>query len=113
MGTVTAEAITTEVMAIVRGDQNPVFTEMGGLVVGSTVVGVSFGVPVGAGDEPWVTVKVVVAEPVEPVTVTGYVPGGTCGTMIITCAIAPNVVAVPTFFVPKVRVTEGSGNPRT
>ena len=108
-----AHAITAEVIAIVRGDQNPVFTVTGGVFVGLNAVGVPVGVAPGVGDGPWVTVNVVVATPEEPVTVTAYEPGDTDGTMISTCAIPPIVVAVPMFVVPKVMLTEGSGNPRT
>ena len=58
------------------------------------------------------TVNVVEATPEEPVTVTVYVPGDTCGTMIIACTTPAIGVAVPTFVSPKVMLTEGSGNPR-
>ena len=45
-----AHAITAEVIAIVRGDQNPVFTVTGGVFVGLNAVGVPVGVAAGVGD---------------------------------------------------------------
>ena len=58
------------------------------------------------------TVNVVVATPEIPLAVTVYVPGDTGGTKIIAFAIPAIVVAVQTFVVSKVMLTEGSGNPR-
>lgn len=58
-----APAIRAEVIAIVSGDQNPVFAVTGGFV-GPDPVGVPSGVSVGVGDRPWVTVNVAVATPV-------------------------------------------------
>jgi len=79
-----ANAITTEVMAIASGDQNPLLT-VTGTFVGLNPVGipadVPVGVSVGVGDGAWVTVNVVVAtSPSEPVTVTVYLPRDTVGT---------------------------------
>lgn len=106
-----AHAITAEVTAIVSGDQNPLFTATG-VFVGLNPVGVPLGASVGVGDGPSVTVNVAVATPEEPEAVTVYVPGDTGGTTIITCATPAIVVAIPRSVVPKVTLTEGSGNPR-
>jgi hypothetical protein len=115
-----APAITTEIIAIVSGDQNPVFAVMGGFVgpdpvgVPSDVpVGVPSDVPVGGADGPWVTVNVAVATPAADVAVTVYVSGGTCGTLNnrFALVVPGHVVAVPMFIVPKV-TSKGPGNPR-
>ena len=99
-------AITTEIMAIVNGDQNPALT-VTGLFVGLNPTGVPMGVSAGAGVGASVMVNVVVATPVEPVAVTVYGPGDNSGTVII-AFILPALfgVAVPTFVVPKVMLTE-------
>jgi hypothetical protein len=58
-----AHAITAEIIAIVSGDQNPLFS-VAGVIVGLDPVGVPSDVPVGGEDGSWVTVNVVVATPV-------------------------------------------------
>lgn len=108
-----APAITTEVKAIVSGDQNPVFAVTGGFV-GPDPVGVPSVVSGGVEDGPWVTVNVAVTTPMVLVAVTVYVPGGTCGTFINRFAlVVPGhvVSARATFIVPKV-TSKGPGNPR-
>ena len=72
----TANATTTEVMAIVSGDQNPAFTATGVLVGNSVCIHAG----VGVGDGP-MTVNVVLTEPPGPVAVTVYAPGDTDGTV--------------------------------
>lgn len=94
-------------MATVNGDQNPVLP-VAGLSVGLTHMdvssGVSTGVSSGVGAAAWVTVNVFVATPpVEPVTVTVYVPVDTFGTdKSMFTVLAVRAVIVPMFVVPKV-----------
>ncbi len=109
-------AITTEIMAIVSGDQNPALTVTGlftGLFVGLNPTGVPMGVAVGIGVGASVMVNVVVATSGEPVAVTVYAPGDNSGTVIIAFALPTIfVVADPALVVPKVMVTvEVSANP--
>jgi hypothetical protein len=113
-----ANAITTAVMAIASGDQNPLLT-VTGIFVGLNTMGVEGLIPVGAtygvgvtdgvgvAEGAWVTVNVVVAtSPAEPVAVTVYVPRDTDGTVkaapALVSVVAPDIsvyfgVAVPTF----------------
>jgi hypothetical protein len=107
-----AHAITTEVIAIVNGDQNPVLG-VTGIFVGLNPMGVPVGIFRGVGDGPSVTVNVVVATPVEPVAVIVYVPGDIEGISNITFALpAIFAVADPIFVVPKViLIDEVSGYP--
>ena len=106
--TVTAEAI----IAIPNGDQNSPFS-VAIVFAGFDPVGVpgdgsesSVGsVGIGDGYGLSVTVKADEATPVEPLTVTVYTPGDTCGTMIIRCATSPIIDAVPTFVSPNVTFT--------
>ena len=104
----TAHAATAEaIIAITNGDQNSPFW-VGAGFVGFDPVGVPVGGSVGSvgvGDGPSVTVKVVEAPPVEPLTATVYTPGDTCGTMIIKCATSPIIHAVPTLVSPNVTFT--------
>jgi hypothetical protein len=107
-----AHPIKTEVIAIVNGDQNTVFTETG-IFVGLDPIGVLVGISIGVGDGPSVTVNVVVATPVEPVAVIVYVPGDTDGISNIAFALpATFAVADPIFVVPKlILIDEVSGYP--
>ena len=75
-----ANAITTAVMAIASGDQNPLLLTVTGTFVGLNPVD-PVGAAVGVVDGAWVTVNVVVAtSPSEPVTVTVYLSRDTVGT---------------------------------
>jgi len=77
-----ANAITTAVMAIASGDQNPLLLTVTGTFVGLNPVD-PVGAAVGVVDGAWVTVNVVVATPLPRlgVAVTVYVPRDTGGTV--------------------------------